>query len=377
VVYGGAGVFLGSSSGTLTETIDSPTTLTSLSAYPNPSFDGQSVTLSAYVTTPFTGVGTPGGTVAFYDGGTVLGTASLDAYGNASLTVSLGAGYHTVTAVYAGGGVFLGSSSGTLMQIVDPRTTVTSLTSSSNPGTAGQALTFTAYVSPVPFSNAGTPVGTVSFIVDGVTVGTATLDSFGYASFTTSFPNAGIYVVMAVYNGGGLFVGSISGTYPQIINPIAGPDSALPTPRGDGVTNGTVAGRFVVSAVRDERTIFLPLSQASEAAVPYTASRPTSGTNPMMGASSTTDLVFAQLGSALAGEPSVKAHFGIADQGIRDGAMENNLANDQLLAEANAEPGEKDRPVGKGYFPVTRNVATDAHPMGGLEMTERDDSLEA
>lgn len=55
----------------------------------------QNVTLAAAV---------PGaiGSVSFYDAGVLLGTAPLDASGNASLTAQLGAGPHEVTAAYTG-----------------------------------------------------------------------------------------------------------------------------------------------------------------------------------------------------------------------------------------------------------------------------------
>ena len=89
------------------------TTSTTLAASAASVTAGQAVTFTATVTSDASVAPTPtGGTVTFYDKGTVLGTASLSA-GTAALTVTLaGDGPHAVTAVYSGdGAVFDGSAS--------------------------------------------------------------------------------------------------------------------------------------------------------------------------------------------------------------------------------------------------------------------------
>lgn len=70
------------------------------------------------------------------------------------------------------------------MEVIKANTTTT-VTSSQNPSTYGQPVTFTATVTAVA-PGGGTPTGTVTFY-DGTTVlGTATLNSSGQATFTTS-----------------------------------------------------------------------------------------------------------------------------------------------------------------------------------------------
>ncbi|MEI4861463.1 Ig-like domain-containing protein, partial [Klebsiella pneumoniae] len=64
---------------------------------------GQSQTLTATVTST---AGTPTGPVTFFDGTTTLGQASLNAAGQATLTVSLGVGAHSLTASFAGTSAF-------------------------------------------------------------------------------------------------------------------------------------------------------------------------------------------------------------------------------------------------------------------------------
>src|SRR5439155_10707464 len=126
---------------------------------------GQSVTFTATVAST---AGTPGGTVTFMEGAATLGTGNLNGSGVATFgTSSLATGPHTITAVYGASGNFAGSTSNTLTQTVAAATS-TALTSSLNPSTVGQAVTFTATVT----SGAGTPTGSATITIDGGCVGT-------------------------------------------------------------------------------------------------------------------------------------------------------------------------------------------------------------
>ena len=76
----------------------SPTTVT-LTASENASVYGQSVSFIATVST----VGTPTGTVAFYDGNTLLGTVPVSGSGTAMFTMAaISTGSHAITAIYRG-----------------------------------------------------------------------------------------------------------------------------------------------------------------------------------------------------------------------------------------------------------------------------------
>ncbi|MCN9243591.1 Ig-like domain repeat protein [Streptomyces sp. RY43-2] len=73
---------------------------TTLTASPTTVAPGQPVTLTAHVTCTS---GTPTGTVEFFDGNRFIGSATLDAQGNATFTTtSLGLGIHQITAHYLG-----------------------------------------------------------------------------------------------------------------------------------------------------------------------------------------------------------------------------------------------------------------------------------
>jgi hypothetical protein len=103
---------------TVTGTNPAPAaTSTSLVSSRNPSILGDSVTLTATVTSA---KGVPGGTVTFSDSNITLGTLSLSSTGTAALTVSsLAVGTHSLTASYGGATAFESSESAPLLQVVD------------------------------------------------------------------------------------------------------------------------------------------------------------------------------------------------------------------------------------------------------------------
>ncbi len=170
----------------------------------NPSVYGQSVTLTATVSPVAPGAGTPSGTVVFKDGATVLGSGTL-ASGVATFgTDALAVGTHSITAEYSGDGDFT-PSSGTLTggQIVNQADTTTTVTSSANPSSFGQAVTFTATVTAVP-PGAGAPSGTITFRDGGVVLGIVPLTG-DVATLTTSTLAAGMHPIIAQYSGDGSY----------------------------------------------------------------------------------------------------------------------------------------------------------------------------
>jgi hypothetical protein len=174
-----------------------------LSSSLNPSIYGQAVTFTAALTST---IGAPpdGETVEFMKGGTVLGTGSLSG-GSASFTTSaLPAGTNYIKAVYGGDTNFAASTSKVVKQVVNKATTTTTLTSSLNPSTFGQSVTFTATVTP-QFS--GTVKGTVIFY-DGTTALKTVGLSGDVAKYKTSTLAQGPHSITATYNGNANFIGS-------------------------------------------------------------------------------------------------------------------------------------------------------------------------
>ena len=176
---------------------------------------GQSITFTATVTSSAK-TGTPSGIVTFLDGGTVLGTGTLKAgHGGDVATFSTGSlapGAHTITAVYAGGGGFAGSSSSPLTQNVNKAATSTSLACSTASTGVGQPVNLTATIT-IKSPGGGTPTGSVTF-KDGSTVLSSTpvtLVSGKYqATFSISTLAIGKHSITAVYSGDANFSTSTS-----------------------------------------------------------------------------------------------------------------------------------------------------------------------
>lgn len=122
-VYSGDAQFNGSASATVAQTVHKADTTTILVSSANPSVVGQAVTFTATVSAPTAGAGTPTGTATFSDGATVLGSATLNAVGQAMFTTSsLTAGTHSITAAYGGDGTFNGIASAPLAQTINAQT---------------------------------------------------------------------------------------------------------------------------------------------------------------------------------------------------------------------------------------------------------------
>ena len=101
-VYSGVPGFGAAESPTVQVNVSRAYTAVSLTASGLTAVVGQPVIIFASVrATTGTGV-TPGGAVTFYDGSTVLGSASVDPSGIARISADLRLGNHTLRAVYAG-----------------------------------------------------------------------------------------------------------------------------------------------------------------------------------------------------------------------------------------------------------------------------------
>jgi hypothetical protein len=212
-VYGGDANLAPSTSKAVSQIVSKATTTTTLTSSLNPSNFGQSVIFTATVTPQFSR--TVNGTVTFYDGTTLLKTTSLNGGAAKFTTSTLASGTHSITATYNGSASFDGSTSAPVNQVVRVATTTT-LTSSPNPSTYGQAVTFTATVT----SSLGAPPPdgeTVSFMKGTTVLGTGAL-SGGSASFKTSTLAVGTNAIKAVYGGDSNLPGSTSKAVSQVVS---------------------------------------------------------------------------------------------------------------------------------------------------------------
>jgi hypothetical protein len=275
--YNGDATFLSSTSNTVNQVVNKAPSSTALVSSQNPSTFGQSVTFTATVTsagpaianpgmgttrtigrptsrtissrgtvsskgaTPFAGLGTPTGTVTFFDGATPIGTGTLDGSGVATFTTStLSVGTHPITAVYNGDGNFLGSTSNVVNQVVNKANTSTAKVASSvNPSVFGQSVTFSTTVTVVA-PGAGTPTGTVTFFDGATNIGSSSVNGSGQASISVSNLAVGNHSITASYGGDGSFNGSTSAlALIQTVNKADTTTSIIATPNPATVGDST------------------------------------------------------------------------------------------------------------------------------------------
>lgn len=197
--YSGDSSFSPATSANLVQQVALPGATVQLSSNANPSIVNQSVTFTAAVSGP---PGIPTGTVTFLDNGALLGTATLNASGQATLSsTTLLVGIHAITVTYSGDTNYSPSISDNLLQVVGSPSATIGLTSSQNPSTALQSVTFTATLS----SPLGTPTGSVTFADNGIDLGTVSLDANGQATFSTATLAAGQHLITASYSGDSSF----------------------------------------------------------------------------------------------------------------------------------------------------------------------------
>jgi hypothetical protein len=188
-------------------------TTVAVSTSGTPSLAGNAVTFKATVTPTAPGPNnTPTGTVFFSSNGAPLGSASLVNGVATFSTTALPAGNDAIVATYGGDFNFTANSGG-LFQTVQGQTTTT-LASSANPAVFGQAITFTATVSPVAPA-ACPPSGTVSFSSDGAALGSVGLVN-GVATLSTAALAVGSHAIAVSYAGDGIFLSSSAGLTQQV-----------------------------------------------------------------------------------------------------------------------------------------------------------------
>lgn len=163
-------------------------------------------TTATFIATVKAGAGTgmPDGTVSFLaDSSTGLcSSVALKSGTAACSTNALTAGRHSITATYSGNSNFVGSAGQTSATVMRATTSIR-LTNSETQG----ALTLAAAVAVT--SGAGTPTGSVSFVLDGIaTLCTAGLQPSGIAVCIPGALAPGSHTIAATYGGDANFNGS-------------------------------------------------------------------------------------------------------------------------------------------------------------------------
>ena len=156
---------------------------------------GQSITLTDTIPVA-NGVVAPTGLVSFYNGATLLGTATPNASGVATLaTAVLPVGTDSVTAMLASDANYAQVTSAAVTETVSKVVTASGLSSSNLLPTFGQSITLTNTITRV---NGVAPTGLVSFYNGATLIGTATPNSSGVATLATAVLPVGTDSVTAV-----------------------------------------------------------------------------------------------------------------------------------------------------------------------------------
>ncbi len=261
-VYSGNNTYATAASPYLTQVINKNASTTTLVSSANPSIIGQAVTYTATVS-PATATGT----ITFKEGGVAIPgcanqTIILGAATTCTTTYSA-AGWHSIIAVYGGDNTYATSTSPTLTQVIHGDPTTVTLSSSLNPSTVGQAVTYTATVNPA------TATGTVEFQEAGTAItgcSAQTISSGKATCSVTGYANWGSYNIAATYNGDSDYLASGSPTLTQMVEPPPveppGPfrffsptsfwNKALPTDAPLDLSSAAVMAPFSEKIVKEE-----------------------------------------------------------------------------------------------------------------------------
>jgi hypothetical protein len=181
-----AGYAAGSAS--LTQIVNQLSSTSVLSVAPPTATYGTPITLTATVSPSIQpGAGAPSGSVTFYNGSTVLGTATLNA-GVASMAfTSIPVGVDSLTCTYGGDSTYGPSSCTAVPVTVTASPTTLTLTSSANPSPALTPITFTAHLASAsgPVAKAALTLTYNPTLTTQVVV-PLTTDANGNASYTVA-----------------------------------------------------------------------------------------------------------------------------------------------------------------------------------------------
>lgn len=193
---------------------------------------GELVTFT--VTAAGTGSGTPTGPVVINVDGAYVTTVTLDQTGRATFaTATLRAGDHSVVADYPGDGTFGAATSTPRLHTVNPGATTVTVSPQAGVNGVGEAVTLTASIA-ADDPAAGTPSGTIQFLVDGSPFGDPIPTASATATLQTNELTAGDHQISATYSGSTEFLPGTSRPAMYRINPhLATVVLALSTSSGD------------------------------------------------------------------------------------------------------------------------------------------------
>ncbi len=223
-----------------TTTIPTTTALTS-SASSAPF--GGSVTLTATITPSSTSSAAPTGSVAFFDGSTLIGGGDVSGDVATLVTTALPVGTNSITATYEGDSNYAVSTSQAVSVTTTQATTSTSVSFSPVSPVLGQDATLTAAITPTTTGPVAAS-GTVEFFDGSTLLGSGTVSNDSATLVTTAL-TLGTNSITASYEGDTNYVASTSAavtvTVVQSATPPSGPFQLMTSPTISGATLSAVA----------------------------------------------------------------------------------------------------------------------------------------
>jgi len=238
---------------------------------------------------------------------------------------------------------------GVLPTPTGPTETDTSVTSSPNPSTFGESVTFTATVtSETP--GGGTPTGNVTFNEGGVVLGTAPLVS-GQASINVSTLTVGGHTIEAIYHGGGGFATS-GGDVSHTVNPGVSPTTTILTSSPDPSAFGQL--------VTFTATVSSPGGTPAQGSVTFQEGATGLGGPVALGSGGQASITISSL---TVGTHNVTAFYhGGPNFNTSDGSTSHTVtrANTTITLDSSPNPSVASQPVG-----FTINATSTAGPFSG------------
>ncbi|HEY4008765.1 MAG TPA: Ig-like domain repeat protein, partial [Acidobacteriaceae bacterium] len=193
--YNGDANYSGITSSALSEIVALAEPTVTISGPANNVDVGTAVTVAGGMTGP--GI-KPTGTLMLRNGGNTIASQPVPPTGQFSfVTSSLPLGTNRLSVVYSGDEDNSSVTSPTTVVTVQLAATATALSASSNPGTAGEPVTFTASV----VSDSPGVSGTIAFFDGATSLGTARLGANGTGVLSVPALGFGVHAITAVYNG--------------------------------------------------------------------------------------------------------------------------------------------------------------------------------
>jgi len=206
--YSGDTNYAAAQSGPIVVEVQPSSTTTTVVPSTSTPAGGATFTVSATITSLDAGSGAvpPSGTVDFRLDGVSQGTKQVitgtPSTASVSMTAPYTGGAHQIVGFYSGDNNYYNSTSNAVTITVSKSAPTVTLTPSTTTPLAGSSLQLTASINP-PGTGGTPPSGTVTFTLDGASVGTATITtgSPSTAVLTITAPAVGGHTLAAIYSG--------------------------------------------------------------------------------------------------------------------------------------------------------------------------------